>query len=89
MPAPAPRVTVLGGGKVVNRSASSYCVGATHCRAPELKNLPELTVAVDENVMIDVPRTVAGRGWQVRALDLSSSLADGAPFIVTVSPTRS
>lgn len=80
---PAPKVTVLGGGKVVNLSASSYCFDAKHCRAPGLRDLPVLSVAADDKVLIDVPRQVAGRGWQVRALDLPS----GGQKALGTSPT--
>jgi hypothetical protein len=69
---PAPKVSVLGGGKVVNIAASAYCFDTKHCRVPSVPDLPVLSVAADDKVLIDVPRNVAGRGWQVRALDLKS-----------------
>lgn len=66
---PAPEVTVLGGGKVVTITPSDYCFDSTHCRTAKL-DLPTLTVGADDKVMIDVPREVAHRGWQVQALSL-------------------
>jgi hypothetical protein len=66
---PTPEVTVLGGGKVVTISPSRYCFTASQCRAGKL-DLPTFTVGADDKVMIDVPREVEHRGWQVQALSL-------------------
>lgn len=67
---PTPQVTVLGGGKVVTISPSTYCFDASHCRAGKLE-LPTLTLGPDDKVMIDVPKNVVDRGWQVEALSLA------------------
>jgi hypothetical protein len=67
---PTPEVTVLGGGKVATISPSNYCFDAAHCRVGKL-DLPTFTLGPDDKVMIDVPRTVADRGWQVEALSLA------------------
>ncbi|MEO8888422.1 MAG: DUF2771 family protein [Jatrophihabitantaceae bacterium] len=67
---PTPQVTVLGGGKVVTISPSTYCFDSTHCRAGKLE-LPSFTLGPDDKVMIDVPSAVADRGWQVEALSLA------------------
>jgi hypothetical protein len=67
---PTPQVTVLGGGKVVTISPSNYCFDSSHCRTGKLE-LPTFTLGPDDKVMIDVPKTVADRGWQVEALSLA------------------
>ncbi|MDT4894129.1 MAG: hypothetical protein QOE97_3164 [Pseudonocardiales bacterium] len=82
---PAPKVTVLGGGKVVNITPSTYCFDAAHCPKSSSLDLPVLTVAADEAVMIDVPRQVEGRGWQAQALTLDGSKVLGASGAIDTS----
>ena len=67
---PAPKITVLGGGKVATVSPSTYCFDADHCRPSRGVDFPSLTTAADEKVLIDVPEQVAQRGWVVSALTL-------------------
>ncbi|MGH3264765.1 MAG: DUF2771 family protein [Trebonia sp.] len=79
---PTPEVTVLGGGKVVTITPSRYCFDSDHCRADKL-DLPAFTVGADDKVMIDVPRQVADRGWQVQALslkDIKTVLGSSGPI---------
>jgi hypothetical protein len=79
---PAPKVTVLGGGKVVTITPSNYCFDSEHCRTSPL-DLPSFTVGSDDKVMIDVPRQVADRGWQVQALslkDIKTVLGSSGPI---------
>jgi hypothetical protein len=70
---PPPKVTVLGGGKVVNITPSTYCFDGKHCPRSKTLDLPTLTVAADEKVLIDVPRKVESRGWRAQALTLDGS----------------
>lgn len=70
---PAPKVTVLGGGKVVTISPSTYCFDPTHCRPSNALDLPTLTVPADQKVLIDVPRAVEHRGWVAQALSLDGT----------------
>lgn len=79
---PTPEVTVLGGGKVATITPSTYCFDAAHCRAGKLE-LPTFTLGPDDKAMIDVPRAVVDRGWQVEALslkDISKVLGGSGPI---------
>ncbi|MCU1655600.1 MAG: hypothetical protein JWO57_256 [Pseudonocardiales bacterium] len=67
---PTPKISVLGGGKVVTITPSTYCFDSQHCRPTTTLDLPTLTVAADDKVLIDVPRDVVSRGWQAQALSL-------------------
>jgi len=69
---PAPRVTVYGSRTVINVSASDYCFDSTHCRVQRL-SLPVIDVAADDKILVEVPRKLVGKGWQLRALDPSNS----------------
>jgi hypothetical protein len=79
---PAPKITVLGGGKVVTISPSTYCFDAAHCRHSTGVDLPSFTTAADEKVLIDVPKEVERRGWVVSALTLNgkTQLATSGPI---------
>src|SRR4249920_930590 len=68
---PLPQITVVGAGRVVTVAPSSYCIDATTCRKPGTTRLPVVTVPPDDKVLVDVPRAVKSRGWQVRALSLT------------------
>lgn len=82
---PAPKVTVLGGGKVVTISPSTYCWDSTHCPTSAKPDLPALTVAADSKVLIDVPHTIQTHGWQARALSLDGSKQLGTSGAITDS----
>lgn len=82
---PVPKVTVLGGGKVVNISPSTYCWDATHCPKSAKVDLPVLTVAADEKLLVDVPHQVESRGWQAQALSLDGKTLLGASGPITDS----
>jgi hypothetical protein len=75
---PAPKITVLGGGKVVTINPSTYCFDTTHCRAASKLDIPALTVAADAKVLIDVPRSIAKHGWQAKALSLDGKTVLGS-----------
>lgn len=79
---PVPKITVLGGGKVVNITPSTYCFDAAHCRTASL-DLPAFTVAADDKVMIDVPEQVVHRGWIVDALSLNGSKVLGSSGVIS------
>jgi hypothetical protein len=82
---PPPKVTVLGGGKVVTISPSTYCWDAKHCPSTSKPDVPTLTVAADAKVLIDVPRQVQTRGWQARALSLDGQQQLGSSGPITDS----
>ena len=58
---PAPQVTVVTGGRVINVDASRYC--HDQCRDYPDAELKEIKVRGDSQVSIDVPKRVAERGW--------------------------
>jgi hypothetical protein len=68
---PLPQVTVVGAGRVVTVAPSSYCFDTNSCRKPGANRLAVVTVPADEKILVDVPRAVKSRGWQVRALSLT------------------
>jgi hypothetical protein len=74
---PAPKISVLGGGRVVTITPSTYCFDAAHCRPAKL-DLPVMSVAADDKVLIDVPRSVASRGWRAQALSLDGKTVLGS-----------
>lgn len=79
---PTPEITVLGGGRVVTISPSTYCFDATHCRHASRLDLPTFTVAADDKVMVDVPRAVDSRGWVVNALSLDGTKQLGSSGLI-------
>ena len=79
---PTPEITVLGGGRVVTISPSTYCFDAAHCRRAARLDLPSFTVAADAKVMVDVPRAVDSRGWVVNALNLDGSKQLGSSGLI-------
>lgn len=79
---PVPKVTVEGNGTVFTIAPSTYCFDAVHCRKSAL-DLPALTVGPDQKVMVDVPREVVSKGWEVAALslqDISKVLGSSGPI---------
>lgn len=70
---PLPQITVVGAGRVVTVAPSAYCFDANSCRKPGASGLPVVTVPADDKVLVDVPRAVKSRGWQVRALSLTDN----------------
>jgi len=80
---PAPKITVLGGGKVVTIAPSTYCFDVAHCRHSARIDLPSFSTAADEKVLIDVPKEVVRRGWIVSALTLN-----GTKQLATSGPIR-
>jgi hypothetical protein len=82
---PTPKITVLGGGKVVTITPSTYCFDAAHCRSASTPDIPALTVAADAKVMIDVPRSVAHNGWQAKALSLDGKTVLGSSGTISDS----
>lgn len=82
---PAPKITVLGGGKVVTIAPSTYCFDASHCRVASKLDIPALTVAADAKVMVDVPRSVSHRGWQAKALSLDGKTVLGSSGTISNS----
>lgn len=83
---PAPKISAFGGGTVVTASPTSYCFSSSHCRSGPL-DLPKLTVAPDEKVLIDVPRALDTSGWRVAALSLSGKQTYGTSGTITDSHT--
>jgi hypothetical protein len=84
---PVPKITVEGDGTVVTIAPSTYCFDAAHCRRSAL-DLPAVTVGPDQKVMVDVPREVMSRGWQVAALslqDISKVLGTSGPITASHS----
>jgi hypothetical protein len=79
---PAPKIRAYGCGEVVTVSPTSYCFTGAHCRTGPL-DLPKLTVAPDEKVLIDVPRALDTAGWQVAALSLDGSTRYGTSGTLT------
>ena len=79
---PPPKVTVLGGDRVVNITPSTYCWDDRHCPRAAKLDLPTLTVAADEKVLIDVPRRVSSNGWQAQALSLDGSKVLGSSGMI-------
>jgi hypothetical protein len=79
---PAPKVSAYGGGKVVTISPTSYCFDTGKCRTGPL-DLPKLTVAPDEKVLIDVPRALDTAGWRVMALSLDGKRSYGNSGTIT------
>ena len=80
---PAAKITVLGGGKVVTITPSTYCFSGNHCRtvAAGAIDFPELTVAADAKVLIDVPRSMSDNGWQATALGLDKKVLGSSGLI--------
>jgi hypothetical protein len=68
---PLPEITVVGAGRVVTVPPSAYCFDANACRKPGTTKLPVVAVPADDKILVDVPRAVKSRGWQVRALSLT------------------
>jgi hypothetical protein len=83
---PTPKVSAYGGGQVVTVSPTSYCFSADRCRTGPL-DLPKLTVAPDEKVLIDVPRALDTDGWRVVALSLDGTQSYGSSGTITGSHT--
>lgn len=70
---PLPQITVVGAGRVITVAPSSYCFDANRCRKPGTKGLAVVTVPADDKILVDVPRAVKSRGWQVQALSLTDN----------------
>lgn len=66
---PTPNVTVQSGSTSTVVKPQTYCFDAvkTHCHF-DGKSIGSLKVAAGSTVLVDVPREVETKGWQVRSL---------------------
>ena len=74
---PVPRITVQRGSFSTTIGPSTYCFDPKHCRASDRIDLPIVNARADDTVLVDVPRTLVGRGWAVAALSLDGAKALG------------
>jgi hypothetical protein len=68
---PTPKITVQRGSFSTTISPSTYCFDAAHCRTSRI-DLPAVSARPDDTVLIDVPRTLASRGWSATVVSLAS-----------------
>jgi hypothetical protein len=78
---PVPKITVQRGSFSTTITPSTYCFDTEHCRAQRLQ-LPAVSARPDDTVLIDVPRTIADRGWSATAISLSTLHAIGGATVV-------
>jgi hypothetical protein len=77
---PLPKITVQRGSFSTTISPSTYCFDAKHCHTDKL-DLPLVSARPDDTVLVDVPRTMASRGWSVSALSLDGTKSLGGSAI--------
>ncbi len=64
-------MTVQSGDTAVTVRPQTYCFDAAHCRISEQGNIGDITVSTGSTILVDVPRAVKGKGWQVRSVTQS------------------
>jgi hypothetical protein len=74
---PVPKITVQRGAFSTTVTPTTYCFDPQHCRASTAIDLPVVDARADDLVMIDVPATLADRGWALSALSLDGKKALG------------
>jgi hypothetical protein len=65
---PAPNITAQSGRTSIVVKPSTYCFNPNDCMRQGV-NVPSITVAPGETILVDVPRKVVANGWAVEAVD--------------------
>lgn len=74
---PVPKITVQRGGFSTTITPTTYCFDPQHCRASSTVDLPVVNARADDLVLVDVPATLADRGWALSALTLDGKKSLG------------
>ena len=76
---PLPNLTVLSGSTTIVVSPQAYCADATHCHFPKSK-VHDISATPGSQLLVDVPRQVAGKPWVVVS---ASQKSDGTFQAIT------